>query len=354
MGVRLQGRRPSATASARPSGDLVRPDGKKAPANADGLALPPLPTAAEDLWQSVDLRGVTVLDPVASDASASAVITPSGKVAISNVGEVGSVAVERNGIKELSVPAPGFSLWVFTLTVVGGGQKADLHDTTYRFSGYPDIALTYLNGSARTSIATDAVRSFSAGNGLVSYAASIKDGADAHIGVAVAGHEQLLSITTATRADDPVAAVYYTKNRQAVVNSDIARYTGQYKGSTGDDVRTLTYDRIVTTATLSPFDEAQGWAPPGRVWLIVAVGDDASLHNTNASYGDWTVTPAGGAAVAATRNSLGKNVDGLAVFLIAAGTTSVAGHFQTVITLPTGSSPPTLSPPPLDFTASFS
>jgi hypothetical protein len=37
-----------------------------------------------------------------------------------------------------------------------------------------------------------------------------------------------------------------------------------------------------------------------------------------------------------------------------AGTTSVTGHLQTVLTLPAGSDPQTLSPTALDFTATFS
>jgi hypothetical protein len=361
-----------------PVGVLVAANGAVHPTSSDSaLAAPPLPSADPDLFQTWAQQGATTTNAVSLNPSESTLITPAGTLTISAIAQVATAPANDGTVDQ---PTKGYHLWTFSAQWDPTLNKAD-SDTQTTANTAPAATLTYVNGTTRTDtgmIPADSAAN-SGGSDNQTFLASVKNGSDAYLDVAVAGQDQQISVTTGKRVDNPVAAGYYVQNREyAAAASSAPTEFDNASTCTGDcpdyDVK---FNQSVSNVAVSAYDYATAkWAPPGQEFLEMQFTQ--SDNNAFGGYGTykylvdesgWTATVAGKAypQILVATSQLGgssnitlKGANG--TFLIPAGTTSVEVNMPTRVTMtaPSGTTGTDQGAPhapfvaaSLDFTATF-
>ena len=334
---------PGPQGAPRPTGTFYRPDGTQPAADADNLAAPPMPTADTNLLTSFDVSGQPTTNATTVDPTKATIITPAGVLTLSAVAQVATYAptadstdttTSSTATPSVFTPAAGHHFEVFTGQFTPGWPSED-GNTIVGGVAAPTATFTFISGTTRTDITktiappvgqydTPAPTSFS-------MIASVANSTPAKIDVGVGGHDQTITVDTATRDPDPLAAAYYDPARSTSVNSSAPVMTKNYASQYDQNV-TVTYALNVDQATFSPYNPTKGWADTGKVWLNVSATDKVSenSYNTDTINRDgWTVsigkTKYTAVTVAATDNGA------IASFEVPSTPNTVTGSFLSSI-----------------------
>ena len=354
---------PGATGSERPAGELYHPDGQQPTADADALAAPVKPAADAGLLGTLDLSGLPTTAAVAVDPAKNSLISPAGTIQVTQVAQLSMVSGNVVDIitgkpmdsSKSYVPSAGRHFAVFTIATTPGWPKPD---TAVLELGAkpPDGSVTFVDGQTKTDISDKVGLTGISSSRTVSFVASVADGSSPTISLGVAGHTQQLSLGSATRVPDPLAAAYYRLNRQSAVNASSPTFTKKY-GTYGAQ---FSYSATVSTVTFTPYDQGKGWAQAGNVWIELAVKDSATStfgDRVTTDYSKWILT-ADGKNYRSVANSLdGGNTSGAVTFAVPAATKTVTGSLVTRAVVDpndTGTANLTYLTPPAVFTATIS
>lgn len=360
----------AASASAAPSaaapGSIAATGSSAAPAKS---------IADPALLAAYSTSGIAMTDSVTPDPTKNFVTTPAGTVTVTQVGRVSDVSVASgNAItgtpdpSKTYIPAAGHHFIVFTVAVKPGWPTFDATAAEAAGTTMPAGTVSLNNGGTTTDITaqvgfvtTQPGANPSTVTGPTTFVASVADGASASLVVGAAGHNQTLTVDTASRVADPVAAVYYQTNRQVAVNatSPITTKTWQYKSSNGGvDPVTVTYALTASTVTFTAYSPEKGWAPEGQMWVQVAVADNTDLNGSTIKedYSAWSLTDTTKKLYKTVTNTLAGQQTGTATFLVPITTTNLTASLGTKLTVTSGydtesQHPYTLQASPAVFTA---
>lgn len=363
---------PGLTATTRPSGTPYRPDGFTPPADADKLALPPQPVAATDLLATFDLSGQATTNTVPVDATKNTVVTPAGAFALTQVAQVATVPAGIQPILGASTStgtqgrpagaAPGHHLEVFSVQVKPGWPAQDqvFSDNALVSPSTPAVTVTFVNGATRTDITSQVgpTSTYSSAPSTVTFVASVADGVPIKLAFATSGHEQMMTIDTATRDADPLSAVYYKANRSVAVNATMPAFTETLPADADSSDTPVTYSATVSNVVFTPYDTAKGWAPAGQIWVEVVASDSSQGNINKVDYSKWALTAEGKSYANVAENLAGQS-KGVFTFQVPATTTSVSGSFASTLTTSYtkkdySSAAETVATKPLTFTATVS
>ena len=325
-----------------------------APASAaTGSSAAPAPSIADPaLFATFSTSGVAMTDSITPDPTQNFVTTPAGTVTVTQVGQVQKVSIASgNAITgtpdpfKTYVPAAGHHFVVFTVADKPGWPTLDV--AAAAATTVPAGTVTFSNGGTTTDITTQVGFAAKPGVGAppapvsVTFVASVEDGSPASLVVGAAGHNQMITVDTATRVADPVAAVYYRTNRQVTVNatSPVTTKTWQYTSDNGGvDPVTVTYALTASTVTFTAYSPEKGWAPAEQMWVQVAVADktDEGGNTVAVDYSAWTLTDAAKHVYKTTTNTLTGQQTGTATFLVPVTATNLTASFTTKLTVTSG------------------
>jgi hypothetical protein len=276
------------TADQRPIGNFVRPDDRKPAKNADELALPPLPAADISLSQAYELGSTPLLGQRSLDGSH--IVTPSGTLSLTATGTVSTAEISDGNGKTIVDRSPdGYDLRVFSYSFDPTDPDKTSEDGTYCDPcASTATALTLLNGSTRTNVATlnGASNAFFASTPQAgTWIVALKTGADAELGISVGSKELTLSVVSGKVRSDDSQTIYGLQSRSVAVNRTSSPWSTSYSTAYLDT--TVNYQATVKTAYLTPFDPVKVWGNGGYAWLEVQVSQASDPYNAKPSNSRW-------------------------------------------------------------------
>ncbi len=341
----------SASGAASAPGSIVSGSAPGSVAAPGSSAAPAKKSIADPaLLATYSASGIAMTDSVTPDPTKNFVTTPAGTVTVTQVGRVADVSVASGNVitgtppdsSKTYVPAEGHHFLVFTVKATPGWPSLDAPaaaDTTV-----PDGTVAFSNGGTTTDITaqvgfvtTRPGANPSTVTGPATFVTSVADGATTSLRVGAAGHNQTMTVDTASRVADPVAAVYYQTNRQVAVNatSPVSTKTWQYTASNGGvDPVTASYGLTASTVMFTAYSPEKGWAPDGEMWVQVAVADQIPVNGSvfKMNYSAWSLTDTTKKVYKTVTNTLPDKPSGIATFLVPVTATSLTASLGTKMT----------------------
>lgn len=228
--------------------ELYRPDGAK-PVPADQVQPPAAPKAEP----GIVARGDDAQIAMAGSPKEGVIMTPATKVEVTRFGPVDRLKAE--GEIPFYVPADNEEFLALTITV-----SPVEHDILAKNTG----AAFSIRAEGKT---TDLKSFFELDGGYgtpksdtKTIIVSVPKGKDAELVVGVDGLDQTISARTGERTST-TASAYYRAKTEFGVNEQFP--TQKAKNGTFEFQHGVTFTRAV----LSSFDNDEGWAPQGQLWL---------------------------------------------------------------------------------------
>lgn len=242
------------------SGSLTTVDGSGPADDGSGLKEPPLPKAPSHSVYEAGAYEVSdkSLGSAVQYSGPSVLIGPGVQVELMSRQEATSATIDG----KVMAPAEGEKFFVVSING-SAGPVGESTSSTLQFT---------LNGDS-----VDAPGDPSTA-GDTTYLVSLPEGSDGTLDVVSDGHTQSLALKDGKRVEDKTTEMYYTdKPEISTPQSAVAAFPAT-ASSVGDS---FTFTVTFTNAKLKPYTSDQGWAPEGKVWLILDFADTGESVGTS-------------------------------------------------------------------------
>ncbi|MFC7622758.1 hypothetical protein [Microlunatus sp. GCM10028923] len=245
--------------------ELYRPDGKK-PVPADQVPEPQAPKAEPGI--------VALGDPAqivnAGSPKAGVIIAPANQLEVTRFGPVDRLPAE--GEVPFYVPAEGEEFLAVTATIEPREHSTLAKGTEAAFSIRAEGKTTDLKGFFELDGGYGTEKA-----DTKTIIVSVPKGKDAELVVGVSGVDQTISVRTGERTSK-TAPAYYLPKTEFGVNKQFATQT------TSNGSFAFQHGVTFTKAVLTSFDNDNGWAAEGQIWLELhwdnATAQKAGDHTT--------------------------------------------------------------------------
>lgn len=295
-------------------GSIVDVSGDEAADGAD-LESPPMPKADENgVW--TDEEFVVDEDSKGNEielADAPTLVAPGASVTINAIVEYGVADIDGQPRQA----ADDQEFYLITMTGDGGPIDGSL-SSTIDF----DLAGAPVSGSIDP-----------ASMGEVQMLVSVPTSGDSYLVLTCEDHTQSLSLADGTRVADPTTDLYYSGDPEPTTDlSGTVEFPE--KAITKDEDVSLTVSLL--KARLKPYSETHGWAPDGKVWLIVTMGTKGQTIETDTKFDYYSIDCSSSALDGGETQSCESDADvsqqAVWIVAVAPDTTAFKGSFAATMT----------------------